>query len=85
MPNYTDIHQIRKHETVDGVCMFSQDSLFFKLGPALSINDESIEASCVQVINKKQSNILVNTQYRQPAGQIKQNEKCLKNFFKKIK
>ena len=57
--------------------------MIFKQRPDLSVNDENIEALCVEIINKKIRITLANTQHRQPAGEIKQNEKYLKNFFKK--
>ena len=66
------MHQIRKHGRADGICMFIHDSLVFKLRPDISVNDETIEALCVKIINKKSRNTLVNIQYRQPASQIKQ-------------
>ena len=55
--------------------MFIHDSLIYKLRPDLSVNNENIEAFCVEIINKWSENTLANTRYRQPAGQVKQYEK----------
>ena len=64
--------------------MFIHD-LLIKLRPDLSVNDESINALCVELINKKSRYNLVNIPYIQPAGQIRQYEKHFENFFQKTK
>ena len=60
-------------------------SLIFNLRRDLNVNDTSTETLCVEIINQKSKNTLVNTQCREPAGQIKQYEKYLKNIFQKTK
>ena len=34
--------------------------------PNLSINNDNIEALCIESVNNNGKNILINTQYRQP-------------------
>ena len=51
--------------------------------PDPSVNDEGIKALCVELINKYSRYSLVNTRYKQSAGQLKQYEKYLKSFFQK--
>ena len=51
--------------------MLIHDSFIFNLRGDLSVNEESIEVFPVEIINTKSKNTLVNTQYRQPAVQIK--------------
>ena len=60
-----------------------------KLRLDLSVNDESIEALCVEIVkkkqNKKKTNTRVNTDYKQPVGHIKQCKPyyTLKTTYKK--
>ena len=77
------MHPIRKHGRGGDICTFLQYSLVFKLRQDISVNDESIEALFVKIVYRKSRNNLVNMQYRQPACQIKQYEKYLKNIFQK--
>ena len=58
------IHQIRKGKRTGGICMHITDSLILKLNLDFSMNDESIEALRVEIINKKSKNALVNSNYR---------------------
>lgn len=44
--------------------MHITDSLILKLNLDFSMNDESIEALRVEIINKKSKNALVNSNYR---------------------
>lgn len=40
-------------EALDGLCMFIHDSFIPKLSPDFNVNDESIEALYVEIIDKK--------------------------------
>ena len=60
-------------------------SLIFKLPRDVNVNGESIQPLYVEIFNQKSKNTAVNTQYKEPAGRIKQYEKYLKNFFQKTK
>ena len=51
----------------------------------LSTNNEDIEALCIEIINTKSKNILINMSYRQPAGQYNEFEIYLKQFLHKPK
>ena len=53
--------------------------------PDLSINNDNIEALCIEIVNNNGKNILINTQYRQPAGIYSKFEKYLKDFINKAK
>ena len=51
----------------------------------LSVNNANIEAPCLEIINKKSKNILINTQYRQPVGNFNEFETHLNTFLAKSK
>ena len=53
LTNLTRIYLMRKHGRAGGICMFIHGPLIFKLPSDLSMYDESIEALCVKIINKK--------------------------------
>ena len=68
-----------------GICIFIHDSLIFKKRSDLCANNNDIESLTIEVINKNTKNIIVNSTYRQPAGNIQVFESFLKNIlsFKK--
>ena len=51
----------------------------------LSSKNENIESLCIEIINAKSKNILVNTSYRQPAGRYNEFEIYIKQFLYKSK
>ena len=53
--------------------------------PDLSINNDNIEALCIEIVNNNSKNILINTQYRQLAGIYSEFKKYMKDFTNKIK
>ena len=53
--------------------------------PDLSINNDNIEALCIEIVNNNGKNILINTQYRQPAGIYSEFEKYMTDFTNKVK
>ena len=57
----------------------------YSVGKDLSTNSEDIEALCIEIVNAKSKNILVNTSYRQPAGRYNEFEIYLKQFLCKSK
>ena len=65
--------------------MFIHNTLIYNIRPDLSINNDNIEPLCIEIVNKKGKNILINTQYRQPAGIYSEFQKYLKDFTKKAK
>ena len=51
----------------------------------LGTNSNDTESLVIEIINKNSKNVVINAQYRQPAGDFKQNKTYLENFFNKIK
>ena len=84
LPNYSSIHQIRKNKKGGGVCFFIHDSLKYKLRNDFSANNEHNESLCIEIINKTNKNMIINTIYRQPDGKIKPFKKFIKNIMLKI-
>ena len=70
LSQYKSIHQVRRTGKGCGIAVFLHESLTFNLRHDLSVNNADIEALCVEIINKKSKNILINTQYRQPAAYL---------------
>ena len=64
--------------------MLLYESLTFSIRHDLSVNNADIEALCVEIINNKSKNI-INTQYRQPAGNLNEFEAYLNTFLAKSK
>ena len=86
IPNYNSIHQIRGNgKAGGGVAMFIHNTLIYNMKPDLSINNDNIEALCIEIVNNNGKNILINTQYRQPAGIYSEFEKYMKDFTNKVK
>ena len=65
--------------------MLLYESLTFSIRHDLSVNNADIEALCVEIIDKKSKNILINTQYRQPAENFSEFEAYLNTFIAKSK
>ena len=57
----------------------------FKLRSDLGTNSNDIEPLVIEIINKKNKNVVINARYRQPAGDFKQYKTYLENFFNKMK
>ena len=85
LPQYKSIHQVRKTGKGGGIAVFLHESLTFNIRHDLSVNNVDIEALCLEIINKKSKNILINTQYRQPAGNFNEFEAYLNTFLAKSK
>ena len=85
LPQYKSTHQVRRSGKGVGIAVFLLESLIFNIRHDLSANNADIEALCVEIINKKSKNILINTQYRQPAGSFNEFEAYLNPFFAKSK
>ena len=65
--------------------MFIHNTFVYNIKLDLSINNDNIDALCIEIVNKNGKNILINTQYRQPAGIYSEFEKYLKDFTNKAK
>ena len=65
--------------------MFIHNTLIYNIKQDLSINNDNIEALCIEINYKNGKNIFINTQYKQPAGICSEFEKYLKDFTNKAK
>ena len=65
--------------------MSISNSLIYNIKPDLSINNDNVEAVCIEFVNENGKNILINTQCRQRAGTYSEFEKYLKDFTNKAK
>ena len=85
LQQYKSIHQVRRTAKGGGIAVFLHESLTFNVRHDLSVKNADIEALCVEIINKKSKNILINTQYRQLAGSFNKFEVYLNTFLAKSK
>ena len=85
LPQYKSIHQVRRTGKGGGIPVFLHESLTFNIRHDLSVDNADIEALCVEIIDKKSKNVLINTQYRQPAGNFNEFEEYLNTFPAKSK
>ena len=53
LPQYKNIHQVRRAGKGGGIVVFLHKSLTFSIRHDLSVNNADIEALCVDIINKK--------------------------------
>ena len=60
LENYTSINQVRKHGRGGGICVFIHNSLTFKLRSDLATNNNDIESLAIEIINKKNKNIVIS-------------------------
>ena len=72
------MHQIRENPRGRGISIFEHKSLSFKRRQDLGINLEPVES--LNILNKEYKNIILNTIYRPPNGEI---ETC-ENYFKNL-
>ena len=84
LPQYKNIHLVRRAGKGGGIAVFLHDSLTFNIRHDLSVNNVDIEAR-VEIINKKSKNILIKTQYHHPAGDFNECEAYLNTFLAKSK
>ena len=86
LPNYTPIHQPRANvdHASGGVCIFVHNSINFKPRADLNVNNSDCESLNIEIINKATKNIIVNTMYRQPAGDLKAFKNHLSTFFANV-
>ena len=61
LPWYKSIHQVRRAGKGGGIAVCLHESLTFNIRHDLSVNNANIEALCIEIINKKSKNILINT------------------------
>ena len=85
LPQCKSIYEVRKTDKGVGIAIFLHESLTFTNGHNFNVSNADIEALCVEVINKKPENILINTQCRQQAGNFNDLEPSLNKFLDKSK
>ena len=85
LPQYKSIHQGRRAGKGGGIAVFLHEYLTFNIRHDFGVNNANIEALCIEIINKKSKNFLINTQHRQPAGNFDEFEAYLNTFFAKFK
>ena len=61
LPQHKSIHQVRRIGKGGSIAVFLHESLTFNVRHDLSVNNADIETLCVEIINKKSKNILINT------------------------
>ena len=59
------------------------ENLSFKLREDLSINCDAIQSLSIEISSTKSKNIILNTIYRPPKGDMKQYETYFKDVFSK--
>ena len=74
------LKQIRKNRWGGGISIFVHESLSFKRREDLGINSEALESPSIEILNKCK-NIIPNTIYRPPNGDIETCETYFKNLF----
>ena len=77
------LHQIRKNHRGREISIFVHESLPFKRRQNLGINLEAVDFLSIEILNKKCKNVILNTIYRPPNGDIETCENCFKNLFAK--
>ena len=83
LSGYQVLRQTRKNREGAGVSAFVLENLSFKLREDLSINCDAIESFSIEISSTKPKNVIPNTIYRPPDGDMKQCETHFKDIFKK--
>ena len=83
LSSYQVLHQTRKNCKGGGVCVLMHENLSFKLREDLSINCDAIQSLSIEKSSTKSKNIILNTIYRPPNGDMKQCETYFKDVFSK--
>ena len=65
------------------VCVFLHENLSFKLREDLSINCDVIQSLSIEISSTKSKNIILNTIYRPPNGDMKRCETHFEDLFSK--
>ena len=83
LSSYQVLHQTRKNQKGGGVCAFVHENLSFKLKEDMSINCDAIQSLSIELSSTKSKNMILNTIYRSPNGDMKQFETYFKDVFSK--
>ena len=79
LPGYSFIH--KKSGKIKGVFIIINCVVSYKVRTDLSMENGDIESLCVEIMNKKHKNIIVNTLYRPTTGKIKPFKSSLKDVI----
>ena len=82
LSGYQVLHQTKNRKGGE-VCVFVHENLSFKLREDLSINCDAIQSLSIEISSTKSKNIILNTIYRPPNGDMKQCETYFKDVFSK--
>ena len=72
LSGYKVLHQTRKYRKGGGVCVFVHENLSFKLTEDLSMTCDAVRSLSIEISSTKSKNIILNTIYRPPNGDMKQ-------------
>ena len=79
LTNYNSLHQTRSSDEAGiDLAIFVHKRLTYSVRKDLSTNNEDTETLCIEIINAKSRNILINTSYRQPEGRYNEFKIYLK-------
>ena len=81
LSGYNFFYQYRQYRRGGGVCLFVKESFYCKTRQDLSINCDAIESLCLEIINEKSKNIILNLTYRPPNSEVKEFEKYLNKIL----
>jgi len=85
LSNYVSVHQPRQNHVVGGgLSIFVHKSINFVLRNDLNVNETDCESLCIEINNKATKNIIINSIYRKPSGNLKKFHTHLKTFLSKI-
>ena len=83
--NCKSIHQTRDNGKTDGGVAMFVHNVVYSLSRFLSVNIGNIEALCIEFVNKKDKNIVINGHYGQNAGIYSEFEKYFKGLINETK
>ena len=82
IPNYKLIHQERSIKNKGGeVCMFIHNSISFKKLNSFCVSAVDNESLCIEILDNKAKNKIINLTYRPPCGNNKLFQNYLRNFL----
>ncbi|MBY0580085.1 MAG: hypothetical protein K2P53_00155, partial [Rickettsiales bacterium] len=84
LDKYTSIHQPRKKYCGGGVSIFVCNSINYVQRNDLCVNETDCESLCIEIVNKTTKNIIINTTYRKPAGNLQIFKTLLNTFLTKV-
>ena len=74
LPEYKTFHKFRSNCRGGGICVFSKDSFSYKERKDLDMISDNLECMCLEIVNDRSKNILLNLTYRPPNGIVQEFE-----------